>query len=150
MNCEKYINAELIVCMESPVNKSFAEGMQDTPTIKPVKSWFGMPPQPVLNVADKGISRLHTDRDVCKGSTDTPRGATFRTGTTLKLKNGGSTKRSQTVRGEGVTGSKSRTSVASARRVCQMRLFSYPLFRNPTYHLLTCPHMIALSPLHSS
>jgi Uncharacterized conserved protein len=45
--------------------------------------------------------------------------ATFRTGTTSKLKNRGSAKRSPTVRDEGVTGSKSRTSVASARRACQ-------------------------------
>ncbi|MGC8645813.1 MAG: hypothetical protein ACP5UO_06135, partial [Thermoplasmata archaeon] len=48
--------------------------------------------------------------------------ATFRTGTTLKLKNGSSAKRSQTVRNDGVTGSKSGTSVALARRVCQALL----------------------------
>ena len=36
----------------------------------------------------KDISRLHTDRDVCKWSTDTHRGATFRTGKTPKLGNG--------------------------------------------------------------
>ncbi len=119
MNCEEYINAQLIVCMESPVNKSFAEGMQDISIQKPVRYWFGMPPQSVPSIAGKGISRLYTDRDVCKGSTDTPKGATFRTGTTLKLKDGGSAKRSQTVRDEGVTGSKSRTSVALARRVYQ-------------------------------
>jgi hypothetical protein len=63
---------------------------------------------------------LHADRDACKGSTDTSRGATFRAGTTSKLKNGGSAKRSPTVRGEEVTGSKSRSSVALAGRVCQM------------------------------
>ncbi len=32
--------------MESPVDKSFGEGMQDTSMIKPAMSWFGMPPQP--------------------------------------------------------------------------------------------------------
>ena len=37
---------------------------------------------------DKDTSRLHTDRDVCKWSTDTHRGATFRTGKTPKLGNG--------------------------------------------------------------
>ncbi len=47
------------------------------------------------------------------------KGAAFRTGTTMKLKDGGSAKRSQTVRDDGVTGSKSRTSEASARRACQ-------------------------------
>ncbi|MGC9294942.1 MAG: hypothetical protein ACP5E8_06700, partial [Thermoplasmata archaeon] len=77
MNCEKYINAALTVCMESSVNKSFAEGMQDTSIQKPVRYWFGMPPQSVPSTVDKCISRLYTDRDVCKGSTDTPRGATF-------------------------------------------------------------------------
>ncbi|MCL5990075.1 MAG: hypothetical protein M1166_07085 [Candidatus Thermoplasmatota archaeon] len=33
-------------------------------------------------------SRLHADRDVCKWSTDTHRGATLRTGKTPKLGNG--------------------------------------------------------------
>ncbi len=37
---------------------------------------------------DKDISRLHADRDVCKESTDTSRGATFRAGKTPKLGNG--------------------------------------------------------------
>ena len=36
----------------------------------------------------KTISHLHTDRDVCKWSTDTHRGATFRIGKTPKLGNG--------------------------------------------------------------
>jgi len=78
--------------MESPVDKpfnfKFEEGMQDTPMIKPAMGWFGMPPWPVPRALGKGISRLHVDRDACKGSTDTPRGATFRTGTTSKLRNG--------------------------------------------------------------
>ena len=74
MNCEKYINAELIVCMESPVNKSFAEGMQDTSIQKPVRYWFGMSPQSVPSIADKGISRLYTDRDVRKGALIPQRG----------------------------------------------------------------------------
>jgi len=78
--------------MESPVDKSFEEGMQDTSMAKPVNNWFGMPPQSVPSTAGKGISRLHADRDACKGSTDTPKGATFGTGTTLKLKDGSSTK----------------------------------------------------------
>jgi len=108
------------------VHKSFLqaqterEGMQDTSMLKPVPNWFGMPPQPALSAVGKGMSRLHVDRDACKGSTDTPKGATFRTGTTSKLKNGSSAKRSLTVRDEGVTGSKSRASVTSARRVCQL------------------------------
>jgi len=118
--CEKYINAQPIVCMESTVNKSFAEGTQYTSIIKPVKNWFGIPLQSVPSIAGKGISRLHTGGYACKGSNDTHRGATFRKGTTLKLKNGGSAKRSQTVRNDGVTGSKSRTSVALERRVCQI------------------------------
>jgi hypothetical protein len=46
--------------------------------IKPAMSWFGMPPQPAPGAVDKGMSRLHADRDACKGSTDTPRGATLR------------------------------------------------------------------------
>jgi len=107
------------------VDKSFGEGMQDTPTTKPVHNWFGMPPHSAQNSVDKGMSRLHADRDACKGSTDTPKGATFRAGTTSKLKNGGSAKRTPTVRDEGVTESKSRTSVASARRVCQHSLMLF-------------------------
>ncbi len=59
--------------MESPSNEIFTE-YKGTSAIKPVKSWFGMPPQPVPSAADKGISRLHADRDVCKGSADTPEG----------------------------------------------------------------------------
>ncbi|MGC8631692.1 MAG: hypothetical protein ACP5T2_04635 [Thermoprotei archaeon] len=97
--------------MGSPVDKSSRRGMQDTSTIKPVKSWFGMPPQSAPSIAGKGISRLHADRDACKGSTDTPKGATFRTEATPKLKSGGTAKRSRTVRDDGVTGSKSRTSM---------------------------------------
>ncbi|MGC8691640.1 MAG: hypothetical protein ACP5RZ_01295 [Thermoplasmata archaeon] len=123
MNCEKYINLEgNTMFVESPVNKSFAEVMQDTSIQKPVRYRFGMPPQSVSSIAGEGISRLHTDRDVCKGSTDTPKGATFRTGTTLKHKNGGSAKRSQTVRDERVIGSKSRTFIALARKVCQIHM----------------------------
>jgi len=71
-----------------------------------------LPPQSVQSAVGKGISRLHTDRDACKESTDTPREATFRPGTASKLKNGGPTKCSPTVRDENVRGSKSRTSVA--------------------------------------
>ena len=36
---------------------------------------------------DRDTSRLHADGDVCKWSTDTHRGATFRTGKTPKLNN---------------------------------------------------------------
>ncbi len=51
MNCEKYINLEgNTMFVESPVNKSFMEGMQDTSTIKLVKSWFGMPTQSVPSI----------------------------------------------------------------------------------------------------
>jgi hypothetical protein len=64
--------------VESPADKPFGEGMQDTPTTKPVHDRFGMPPQPAPGAVDKGMSRLHADRDACKGSTDTPRGATLR------------------------------------------------------------------------
>jgi hypothetical protein len=32
--------------VESPADKPFGEGMQDTPTTKPVHDRFGMPPQP--------------------------------------------------------------------------------------------------------
>ncbi|MGC8636326.1 MAG: hypothetical protein ACP5T5_04790 [Thermoprotei archaeon] len=91
MNCEKYMNEKDIEYTESPVNKSFEEGMQDTSMAKPVNNWFGMPPQSVLDVAGKA-SRLRAEGDACKGSTDTPKGATFGTGTTLKLKDGSSTK----------------------------------------------------------
>jgi hypothetical protein len=111
--------------VKSPVDKSSGGGMQDTLTIKPVTSWFGAPPRSILIIVDKGVSRLHVDRDACKGSTDTPRGATFGIGTTPKLKNGSSAKRSQTVRDDGVKGSKSRTSVALARRACQSTLIVY-------------------------
>ncbi|WP_297216823.1 hypothetical protein [Thermoplasma sp.] len=53
MNWEKYINAGLIVCMESPVDKSFEEGMQDTSIQKPVEYWFGMPPQSFPSIVGK-------------------------------------------------------------------------------------------------
>jgi|GEM_PF-5742747 len=64
--------------MESPVDKSFGEGMQDTSMIKPAMGWFGMPPHSAQNSVGEGMSRLHVDRDACKGSTDTPIGATLR------------------------------------------------------------------------
>jgi len=74
--------------VESPVDKSSREGIQDTPTSIPVNNWFGIPPRSVQSAVGKGISRLHADRDACKGSTDTPRGATSRTVKTSKLRNG--------------------------------------------------------------
>ncbi len=75
MNCERYkYRKEDSVHVESPVDKFFIEGMQDTSTVKPFRKWFGMPPQTNLSIVDEGISGLHVDRDVCKGSTDTPRG----------------------------------------------------------------------------
>jgi len=65
MNCEKiYKSLFYELSVESPVNKSFREGMQDTSTTIPVHNWFGIPPQSVLSALDKGISELHTDRDV--------------------------------------------------------------------------------------
>ncbi|MGC8686474.1 MAG: hypothetical protein ACP5SF_02850 [Thermoplasmata archaeon] len=70
--------------MESRVDKTFVEGVQDTPSKEPVKDWFGMSPQSVFNVVGKDISGLHADRDACKGSTDTPKGATLRTMETLE------------------------------------------------------------------
>jgi len=105
--------------VESPANKPSGEGMQDTPTTKPIHDRFGTPPQPAPGAVDKGMSGSRADGDACKGSTDTPGGATFRAGTTSKLKNGGPAKRSPTARDEGVTGSKSRASVALAGRACQ-------------------------------
>ena len=68
--------------MKSPVDKSSGGGMPDTLTIKPVTSWFEAPPRSILIISDKGVSRLHVDSDACKGSTDTPKGATFGVGTT--------------------------------------------------------------------
>jgi hypothetical protein len=62
--------------------------MQDTSTIKPVHNWFGAPPQSVPSGVGEDVSGLRVDRDACKGSTDTPRGATFGTGATPKLRNG--------------------------------------------------------------
>ncbi|MGH2639182.1 MAG: zinc ribbon domain-containing protein [Rhabdochlamydiaceae bacterium] len=32
---------------------------------------------PIVQGIGEGIGQLHTDRDVCKGSTDTPQGATL-------------------------------------------------------------------------
>jgi len=69
-----------------------------------------------------------------RGSTDAPGGATFRAGTTSKLKNGGPAKRSPTARDEGVTGSKSRASVALERRAC----------RTPRGHARICARMSAV------
>ena len=40
------------------------------------KSTVGNVPAPIQKVRNKGISRLHTDRDVCKESTDTSKEAT--------------------------------------------------------------------------
>ena len=45
-------------------------------------------PQSVQRNGINGISRLHADRDACKGNTDIPKEATFKTGMTLKLGNG--------------------------------------------------------------
>ena len=45
-------------------------------------------PQSVQRNGPIGISRLRASLSACKGSTDTPREATFGTGTTLKLGNG--------------------------------------------------------------
>ena len=79
-----------------------------------------LPAQYVLSAVGKGISRLHTDRDACKESTDTPREATFRPGTASKLKNGGLKECSPTVRDEEVRGSKSISCVALVKKACQM------------------------------
>jgi|GEM_PF-2806227 len=86
----------------------------------------------------------------CKGSTDTPKGATFRTGTTSKLKNGGSAKSSLTVREKEEKESKSRISVALARRVCQnsnildeaflslfIKVTNIPLSGNPSASIIS-------------
>ena len=46
MNCEKiYKSIFYDLSVESPVDKSFREGIQDIPTTIPVNNWFGMPPQ---------------------------------------------------------------------------------------------------------
>ena len=79
-----------------------------------------LPAQSAQSAVGKGISRLHTDRDACKESTDTPRGARFRAGTASKLKNRGPTECSPTVRDENVTGTKSRSCVALVKKACQM------------------------------
>jgi len=71
-----------------------------------------LPAQSVQSAVGKGISRFHTDRDACKESTDTPRGARFRPGKASKPKNGGLKECSPTVRDENVRGSKSRSCVA--------------------------------------
>ncbi len=63
--------------MESNVNKSFKEGMQDTPTVKLVEAGLerihDLPP----SIVDKA-SRSRAEGDACKASTDTPIGATSR------------------------------------------------------------------------
>ena len=55
------VNAEPTACVESPVDKSFMEGMQDASTVKPVKHRFGVSLQSVPNIAGKA-STLHADR----------------------------------------------------------------------------------------
>jgi len=46
MNCEKiYKSIFYDLCVESPVDKSFRECIQDIPTTIPVHNWFEMPPQ---------------------------------------------------------------------------------------------------------
>jgi len=46
MNCEKiYKSIFYDLSVESPVDKSFREGIQDIFTTIPVNNWFGMPPQ---------------------------------------------------------------------------------------------------------
>jgi len=57
------------------------------------------------------VSRLRVDRDTCKGSADTPRGATLRMAETPKLRVGGSAKRFRTARGGGVAASKQKQSL---------------------------------------
>jgi len=44
------------------------------------------------HVEPHGVSRLHVESDVCKGSTDTPQMATQKTTVTIKLGNAGSAK----------------------------------------------------------
>ena len=63
-----------LIYVESPVDKSSIRGLRDTTMAKPAKDWFGMSPQFVRTIADIDISRLHADRDACKGSTNTPEG----------------------------------------------------------------------------
>ncbi len=52
--------------------------------------WLGLSPFCSPNKEEwiKEISRLHADRDVCKGNTDIPKGATFWAEKTPKLGNG--------------------------------------------------------------
>jgi len=105
--------------MESPADKSFLqterEGMQDTSMIKPAMGWFGMPPHSVQNSVGEGISRLHVDRDACKGSTDTPdREGRLRERRRPRNSVMGSRKTRLIVRSDAEISAKARTSEASA------------------------------------
>jgi hypothetical protein len=66
----------------------------------------------------KDIPRLHTDRDVCKGSTDTPKNATQGCSATLKLDKG-SSKPAPMATNEDGTQRKRRTPRNSFVGVCQ-------------------------------
>ena len=68
---------------------------------------------PIRHDIDEGESRSHADRDACKGSTDTHKEAPLKSAATLELGNGFS-QTVQTVRNEGESEAKVRTSNAFA------------------------------------
>ncbi len=52
-----------------------------------VRGWE-RPCAPARHGTDKDVSRLHADRDACKGSTDTHKEAPLKSAATLELGNG--------------------------------------------------------------
>jgi len=111
MNCEKYISPFCDLSVESPADKP-----QEACRILPRQyHWFVMPPRPAPSAAGKGMPESRAEGDAREASADT-RGS-VRGGNDLE--SGGPAKRSLTARGGEETGSKSRASIASARRACQ-------------------------------
>jgi len=78
------MNGDMVV--GSLMAKSSKEACEKLPTERNFRVEVGNLPAPSSSVEQAlKVFRLHADRDVCKGSTDTPRGATRRMIATLKL-----------------------------------------------------------------
>jgi len=115
VNCEEYINPFYDLSVESPADKPFrrrAGYSHGNTTMTGLECPRGLPQalrvRACPNRAQRGVRARRAPI----------RGGSVRGGNDLE--SGGPAKRSLTARGE-ETGSKSRTSVASARRACQGR-----------------------------
>ncbi len=118
------------IILKSPANKTSSKEeahrkLSNKSFRKEVGNASALHPKRVGN----GISRLHTDRDVCKGSTDTSRNATQGCSATLSPLIGSAKPSLMATDEEGKRQElrKSGTSYPSDRRGCQLSKLSYTL-----------------------